>query len=65
MKRRQFIQTKIGKRQEASSLSCSTPTAVNWYFDIREREYGWIKPENPINVNEDGIMAGFGKHSSF
>ncbi|TVY74168.1 hypothetical protein Focb16_v006128 [Fusarium oxysporum f. sp. cubense] len=33
--------------------------AVNWYFDIRESEYGWIKPENTANVNEGGIMAGF------
>ncbi|KAF4456811.1 hypothetical protein F53441_1162 [Fusarium austroafricanum] len=34
--------------------------AVNWYFDIRESEYGWIKPENTVNVDEGGIMAGFG-----
>ncbi|KAJ3454823.1 hypothetical protein MRS44_013423 [Fusarium solani] len=33
--------------------------AVNWYFDIRESEYGWIKPENTVNVDEGGIMAGF------
>ncbi|KAL9564033.1 hypothetical protein ACKAV7_011807 [Fusarium commune] len=37
--------------------------AVNWYFDIRESEYGWIKPENTVNVNEGGIMAGFGLDS--
>ncbi|OBS16281.1 hypothetical protein FPOA_27642 [Fusarium poae] len=37
--------------------------AVNWYFDIREREYGWIKPENTVNVDEGGIMAGFGLDS--
>ncbi|PNP53876.1 hypothetical protein FNYG_15669 [Fusarium nygamai] len=51
------------KRQEASTFNCFTPTAVNWYFDIREREYGWIKPENTINVDEGGIMAGFGLDS--
>jgi hypothetical protein len=39
--------------------------AVNWYFDIRESEYGWIKPENTVNVDEDGIMAGFGEYLSF
>ncbi|KAG6999892.1 hypothetical protein FocnCong_v013410 [Fusarium oxysporum f. sp. conglutinans] len=37
--------------------------AANWYFDIRESEYGWIKPENTVNVDEGGIMAGFGLHS--
>ncbi|EGU71795.1 hypothetical protein HZS61_011602 [Fusarium oxysporum f. sp. conglutinans] len=33
------------------------------YFDIRESEYGWIKPENTVNVDEGGIMAGFGLDS--
>ncbi|KFA78093.1 hypothetical protein S40288_10308 [Stachybotrys chartarum IBT 40288] len=37
--------------------------AVDWYFDIREREYGWIKPENTVNIDEGGIMAGFGLDS--
>ncbi|RKK43179.1 hypothetical protein BFJ66_g10162 [Fusarium oxysporum f. sp. cepae] len=32
------------------------------YFGIRESEYGWIKPENTVNVNEGGIMAGFGEY---
>ncbi|KAL9565628.1 hypothetical protein ACKAV7_009810 [Fusarium commune] len=63
MKRHPSIKTKIGKRQEASRFNCFTPTAVNWYFDIREREYGWIKPENTVNVDEGGIMAGFGLDS--
>jgi hypothetical protein len=36
--------------------------AVYWYFDIRESEYGWIKPENTVNVDEGGIMAGFGEY---
>jgi hypothetical protein len=35
-----------------------------WYFDIRENEYGWIKPENTVNVDEGGIMVGFGKSST-
>ncbi|RKK81113.1 hypothetical protein BFJ71_g15730 [Fusarium oxysporum] len=63
MKRYPSIKTKIGKRQEASRFNCFTPTAVNWYFDIREKEYGWIKPENTVNVDEGGIMAGFGLDS--
>ncbi|RKK21579.1 hypothetical protein BFJ66_g17515 [Fusarium oxysporum f. sp. cepae] len=63
MKRHPSIKAKIGKRQEASRFNCFTPTAVNWYFDIREREYGWIKPENTVNVDEGGIMAGFGLDS--
>jgi hypothetical protein len=65
IKRHPSIKTKIGKRQEASRFNCFTPTAVNWYFDIREREYGWIKPDNIINVDEGGIMAGFGELLSF
>ncbi|RKK66763.1 hypothetical protein BFJ69_g15110 [Fusarium oxysporum] len=55
--------TKLGKRQEAARFDGFTPKAVNWYFDIRENEYGWIKPENTVNVDEGGIMAGFGKSS--
>ncbi|KAF4425158.1 hypothetical protein FACUT_10056 [Fusarium acutatum] len=57
--RQQGRERPIGKRQEASRFNCFTPTAVNWYFDIQEREYSWIKPENTVNVNEGGIMAGF------
>ncbi|KAG6979719.1 hypothetical protein FocnCong_v010364 [Fusarium oxysporum f. sp. conglutinans] len=60
MKRHPSIKTKIGKLQEASRFNCFTPTAVNWYFDIRESEYGWIKPGDTVNVDEGGIMAGFG-----
>lgn len=62
IKRHPAIKIKIGRRQEASRFNSFTPTAVNWYFDIRESEYGWIKPENTVNVNEGGIMAGFGKY---
>jgi hypothetical protein len=64
MKRHPAIKTKIGRRQEASRFNSFTPMAVNWYFDIRKQEYGWIKPENTVNVDEGGIMAGFGKRSS-
>ncbi|OBS14966.1 hypothetical protein FPOA_28791 [Fusarium poae] len=59
-KRHPPIKNKVGKRQESSRFNCLTPAAVNWYFNIREREYGWIKPENTVNVDEGGIMAGFG-----
>ncbi|RKK74914.1 hypothetical protein BFJ71_g17197 [Fusarium oxysporum] len=55
--------TKLGKRQEAARFDGFTPKAVNWYFDIREMEYGWIKPENTVNVDEGGIMAGLGLDS--
>ncbi|KAJ3453253.1 hypothetical protein MRS44_017500 [Fusarium solani] len=48
MKRHPSLKTKIGKRQEASRFNSFTPMAVNWYFDIRESEYGWIKPENTV-----------------
>ncbi|OBS16486.1 hypothetical protein FPOA_12888 [Fusarium poae] len=63
MKRHPDIETKIGRRQEASRFNSFTPKAVSWYFDIREQEYGWIKPENTANVDEGGIMAGFGLDS--
>ncbi|KAF6525938.1 hypothetical protein HZS61_011733 [Fusarium oxysporum f. sp. conglutinans] len=59
VKRHPKLSTKIGKRQEAARFDGFTPKAVNWYFDIRENEYGWIKPENTVNVDEGGIMVGF------
>jgi hypothetical protein len=64
VKRHLQLSTKLGKRQEAARFDGFTPKAVNWYFDIRENEYGWIKPENTVNVDEGGIMAGFGKSST-
>ncbi|KAF6514166.1 hypothetical protein HZS61_006422 [Fusarium oxysporum f. sp. conglutinans] len=59
VKRHLELSTKLGKRQEAARFDGFTPKAVNWYFDIREDEYGWIKPENTVNVDEGGIMVGF------
>ncbi|KAL9561220.1 hypothetical protein ACKAV7_014575 [Fusarium commune] len=56
VKRHLELSTKLGKRQEAARFDGFTPKAVNWYFDIRENEYGWIKPENTVNVDEGGIM---------
>jgi hypothetical protein len=40
------------------------PKAVDWYFEILE-DFAWIKPENIVNVDKGGIMAGYGilKHS--
>ncbi|KAJ3454436.1 hypothetical protein MRS44_018330 [Fusarium solani] len=63
IKRHSKLSTKLGKRQEAARFDGFTPRSVNWYFDIRETEYGWIKPENTVNVDEGGIMAGFGLDS--
>ncbi|TVY62619.1 Pogo transposable element with ZNF domain [Fusarium oxysporum f. sp. cubense] len=63
IKRHPDIKTKVGKRQEAARFNSFTPMAVNWYFGIRESEYGWIKRENTVNVDEGGIMAGFGLDS--
>ncbi|TVY74290.1 hypothetical protein Focb16_v005550 [Fusarium oxysporum f. sp. cubense] len=60
--RRADLKTKMGRRQEAKRFDSFTPKAVDWYFDIREGQYGWIKPENTVNVDEGGIMTGFGKH---
>lgn len=61
IQRRSELKTKIGRRQEANRFDSFTPKAVYWFFDIREKEYGWIKPENTVNVDEGGIMIGFGK----
>jgi hypothetical protein len=64
IKRHPEIDMKVGKRQEAGRFNSFTLMAVNWYFNIRENEYGWIKPENTVNVDEGGIMAGFGNSST-
>jgi hypothetical protein len=53
------LKTKRGRRQEANRFDSFTPKAVNWFFDIRE-DYSWIKPENTVNVDKGGIIAGFG-----
>ncbi|KAJ0133719.1 hypothetical protein HZ326_23224 [Fusarium oxysporum f. sp. albedinis] len=45
----------MGRRQEANRFDSFTPKAVHWYFDIREGQYGWIKPENTVNVDEGGL----------
>ncbi|KNB16583.1 hypothetical protein FOXG_21712 [Fusarium oxysporum f. sp. lycopersici 4287] len=58
--RRADLKTKMGRRQEAKRFDSFTPKAVHWYFDIRDGQYGWIKPENTVNVDEGGIMTGFG-----
>ncbi|TVY74375.1 hypothetical protein Focb16_v006188 [Fusarium oxysporum f. sp. cubense] len=49
IKRHPDIETKVGKRQEAARFNSFTPMAVNWYFGIRESEYGWIKPVDKVN----------------
>jgi hypothetical protein len=54
------LRTKPGRRQEANRFNSFMPKTVHWFFDIREKEYGWIKPENTVNVDEGGIMTGFG-----
>ncbi|EGU73698.1 hypothetical protein FOXB_15791 [Fusarium oxysporum f. sp. conglutinans Fo5176] len=55
------LKTKMGRRQEAKRFNSFTPKAVYWYFNIWEGQYSWIKPENTVNVDEGGIMTGFGK----
>ncbi|KAM5528475.1 transposase [Fusarium oxysporum f. sp. phaseoli] len=63
VKRHPKLSTKLGKRQEGARFDGFTPKAVNWYFDTRENEYGWIKPENTVNLDEGSIMASFGLDS--
>ncbi|RYC77991.1 hypothetical protein BFJ63_vAg19135 [Fusarium oxysporum f. sp. narcissi] len=61
--RRADLKTKMDRRQEAKRFDSFTPRAVHWYFDIRDGQYGWIKPENTVNIDEGGIRTGFGKRS--
>ncbi|TGJ83436.1 hypothetical protein E0Z10_g5317 [Xylaria hypoxylon] len=58
-KRHPEIHTKVGKRQEACRFKAFTPKAVSCYFEHRE-SFGWVKPKNIFNIDEGGIMAGFG-----
>jgi hypothetical protein len=60
------LKTKKFRVQESVGFDAFTPKAVNWYFDILE-DFAWIKPENIVNVDKGGIMAGYGilKHSNF
>ena len=43
---------------EASRFDAFTPKVVNWFFNILET-FDWVKPENVVNVDKAGIMAGF------
>ena len=61
IQKRPELKSKIGRRQEANRFDSFAPKAVNWYFNIREGHYDWIKPENTVNVDEAGIMAGYGR----
>ncbi|KAK0705960.1 hypothetical protein B0T26DRAFT_788191 [Lasiosphaeria miniovina] len=40
-----------------------TPKAANWCFNIREKEYDWIRPKLTFNVDKAGIIAGFGERT--
>jgi hypothetical protein len=60
IKKHPELKTKKVRVQAAVRFEAFTPKAVNWYFDILET-YSWIKPENIINVDKGGIMAGFGE----
>ena len=62
IKRHTELKSKVGRRQEANRFNSFTPKAVHWFFDIREKEYGWIRPEHTTNVDEGGLMAGYGKY---
>ena len=53
------IRTKMGRRMEAARFDAFTPKAVNWFFNILET-FDWIEPNNVVNVDKAGIMAGNG-----
>jgi hypothetical protein len=54
------LKKKNNRVQKIIQFEAFTPKAVNWYFDILEN-YSWAKPENIVNVDKGGIMAGYGK----
>lgn len=58
------LKTKYARRHEAVRWEAFNPTAVGWFFDNLE-QYSWIKPENICNVDEGGIMTGFGTFLRF
>ena len=64
IKQRLEIKNKVGRRQKASRFNAFTPRAVHRYFDIREKEYGWVKPENTMNMDEGGLIQGYGQYFS-
>lgn len=64
-RRNPSVHTKIGRKVEAIRFNNFNPKAVKWYFDVRQGEYGWIRPELTFNVDEGGIMAGYGKKATF
>lgn len=59
IKRHSEMKSKVDRRQGSVRSESFAAKAVNWYFDIQENEYEWIKAENIVNVDEGGIMAGF------
>lgn len=59
IKRHPSIRTKMGRRMEAVRFDAFCPKAVNWFFNIFE-SFNWVRPENVVNVDKGGIMAGFG-----
>ena len=65
IKRYLELKTKLGRCQEANRFNLFTPKAVHQYFDIKEREYRQIKLENTVNVDEGGIISGFGKYLAY
>jgi hypothetical protein len=53
------LKTEKGRVQKSVGFDAFPPKAVNWYFDILE-DFAWNKPENIVNVDKGGIMAGYG-----
>jgi hypothetical protein len=60
LKRNRYIKTRIGKKIGASRWNGATPQSINWYSDIREGHYDWIKLDNSYNADKGSIIAGFG-----
>jgi hypothetical protein len=50
----------VGKRIEALRFNGVTPEVIDWFFNVREGYYDWIKPGNSYNTDKGRIIAGFG-----
>ncbi|KAM4061722.1 helix-turn-helix, psq domain-containing protein [Hirsutella rhossiliensis] len=56
--------TKNGLSQYRAAQKYDIPQqSISDRLKGQEKEYGWIKQENTVNVDEGGIMSGFGLDS--
>lgn len=59
LKQNPYIKTKTSIRIEATRINGATLETINIFFDYYET-LSWIKLEHIYNVDETGIMEGYG-----